>query len=92
MAIAGLSVDHLFTQLLCLFQPVDLVQMRESNRQLQVDIQLLYRELDSYEQGQQQPPVNENFYMNMDSTGQSGTLRPPPSGVIECKLINKSPR
>jgi hypothetical protein len=69
------------------FQPDDLVQLRETNRRLQIDIQLLYREVDSYETGQTQPSMTENFYNNMSSTGQAGTLRPPPSGVIECKLV-----
>ncbi|KAK3096623.1 hypothetical protein FSP39_001814 [Pinctada imbricata] len=62
----------------------DVSKLREINRRLQTDIQVMTREIDMFENGQTplgilDPLEQQNFYKNMN-TGQHGSIysRPPP--------------
>lgn len=58
---------------------VDLARLRNDNLQLQADIQLFTREIDLYNNGQTplgiiDPLEQQNFYKNMNNTGQRGSI------------------
>lgn len=58
---------------------VDLARLRNDNLQLQADIQLFTREIDLYNNGQTplgiiDPIEQQNFYKNMNNTGQRGSI------------------
>ncbi|XP_074662705.1 mitogen-activated protein kinase kinase kinase 7-interacting protein 3 homolog [Tubulanus polymorphus] len=75
--------------------PEDVAKFRDENRRLQVDIEIMTREIDHYNNGQAplgvlDPIEQQSFYSNMSSTGQSGPLRIPSTNTLEA-LAHQNP-